>query len=94
LSIGFSRNQNAPRSRTVWTAVSTLPNAVTTIVGGMSPISFRRWRKPNPSRPGIFKSVMITSAGKELSLASASFPSAAISGRIPHAESMAARPVR
>ena len=40
-AIGFSRNQNAPRSCTTLTAVSRLPNAVCTIAGGASPCVFQ-----------------------------------------------------
>src|ERR1039457_3474399 len=64
------------------------------MAGGMSPRSRKRCRNPKPSRPGIFKSVRITSAAKWLSFSSASLPSAAVSGVIPQAETMAARPER
>src|ERR1035441_6825470 len=70
------------------------PKAVSTMVGGMSPPSRRRCRKPKPSRPGMFKSVRITSAENSLSLSSASLPSAAVSGVMPHAATIAARPER
>ncbi len=66
--MGFSRNQYAPSSCTVWTAVSMLPKAVRTMVGGISPPSRRRCRKPKPSRPGMLRSVMITSAAKSAEL--------------------------
>ena len=42
----------------------------------------------------MFRSVKITSAAKSLSFCSASLPSAAVSGVMPHAETIAARPVR
>src|SRR5450756_701838 len=60
----------------------------------MSPPSRRRCRNPKPSRPGMFRSVRITSAANSLSFCSASLPSAAVSGVMPHAETMAARPER
>ncbi len=92
--IGFSRNQYAPSSCTVFTAVSMLPYAVSTIAGGISPASRSRARKPKPSRPGMFRSVRITSARKAASLRSASSPSAAVSAVMPQAETIAARPLR
>src|ERR1035437_7013127 len=64
------------------------------MVGGMSPASRRRCRNPKPSRPGMFKSVRITSAANSLSFSKASLPSAAVSGVMPQEETIAARPER
>jgi hypothetical protein len=91
--IGFSRNQYAPSSWTVFTAVSTFPNAVRTIAGGASPESRSFCNSPKPSSPGMFKSVTITSAGNSASFNSASLPSAAVSGVIPQDCIIAAKPL-
>ena len=42
----------------------------------------------------MLRSVTITSAGKSASFASASLPSAAVSGIMPQADTMAAKPLR
>src|ERR1035441_7161479 len=64
------------------------------MAGGISPESRRRRSRPNPSRPGMFRSVRITSAGKSASLRSASLPSPAVSGNMPQADTRVARPLR
>ena len=92
--MGFSRNQNAPRSCMVATAVSMLPKAVTTMAGGPPPWADRRRSSSNPSIRGIIRSVTRTCAGKTLSLSSASCPSAAVSAVKPQAATMLASPTR
>ena len=92
--MGFSRNQKASISCTTFTAVSTLPYAVTTMVGGISPDSRIRRRNSKPSMPGMLRSVTTTSAGDSASLSRASWPSAAVEGAMPQAETMAANPLR
>ena len=76
---GFSMNQNAPNSWTVSSAVSRLPNAVRTMAGGGEGSFCSSSSSPLPSRLGMLRSVMTTSASKSLSLTSASAPSQAVS---------------
>src|ERR1700722_20291347 len=64
------------------------------MVGGMSPISCSFCRNPKPSRPGILRSVRITSASLWVSASRAALPSDAVVAVMPHAVIMAASPLR
>ena len=76
---GFSRYQNAPISRTVSTAFSTLPNAVSTMAGGAAPVRCNCSSNSIPLITGMFRSVMIASAPNAASFSSASRPFSAVS---------------